>query len=1050
MTIDNLTVSLREGSAQEPEPAQEPETPAESTGAAKDALFYNNFDGTELADLENEELAEALFGEGNYLLGHSLTDAQLRIEDGALRLIGDTGLESSDDQPRNNRTQLLLASDERISEQGVVIECDYRLNEGSANAFTFTSQPVTETLSAIESNIWIAGIWSNAKSRTALRTGGAYNTDWVSMVESSDVESCGEIGVNYQLRLEVSPEDGLALYARREGDTEYTRLGTWTDEFKGAYSNCLDDNVRLILQCDCDVTIDNLAVYPMSVASEPYVEQAGVKVNGEDRMLAVGEMDLSTLTDGEFLFAVVDGSVTVNSVVDITSDTKVIDIYTLTVDTLDGAALRTTGTPALRWMSTISTAEYDALMAAVENGVIKDFEIGTLIIKWEDLGRSGVLDMDQIENGAAAQVFDGEWIESDAYKGRYLYAGVSEDISEENYNVRYCGVGYGTVTLNNNRKLNVYGGFDRYVHARSASQVASTAWLDENSGLSQEQRRAIRSCAQAYAGAKSVDGMIRTLPLVENGKSNYEIVIAKDADAKDSEAASQLRTALGSLTGVSFTINTDTRYNEDTCQILVGNTRFAESEEALSNLKRNQSCIRVVGNKIVINSFTGEMLQEAIREWKNMLQEYVVQEEDGTKSLVAEGKEEVRMTNENVLLDLPEFKGGTYVDIYENGSNNMQLVYSRVDSARIDGYLDSLADAGFEVKEDNTVGANRFVTCVGEAGLVHLSYFNYNTSLSIITDTLKETVYKETEPEYEKITDTTLAVMSLDYSHRTETDGNGESYVITLEDGRYIIIDGGYTQDAEGLYQFLSDNNKRTDGNIVIAAWFLSHSHADHYGCFGQFASAHGSEVTVEYLVASTGISSLYSNGYDSYLPDNLPGIAADVYQCKIIRPHTGQTLTFCNTQFQMLYTPEDYAVRFGYGTITSENNASLVFKMTADGQTVLFTNDAEKAVSELLCDTYGEELKSDIFQMNHHGVGGCTERLCRYADPDYSLWTTNQISFDLRVSREIGGIDQYESNLYMIENLGRENCFIADGDVEIISFPLENKETDITYYTVQ
>ena len=71
-----------------------------------------------------------------------------------------------------------------------MIECDYRLNEGSANAFTFASQPVTETLSAIESNIWIAGIWSNAKSRTALRTGGAYNTDWVSMVESSDVESC--------------------------------------------------------------------------------------------------------------------------------------------------------------------------------------------------------------------------------------------------------------------------------------------------------------------------------------------------------------------------------------------------------------------------------------------------------------------------------------------------------------------------------------------------------------------------------------------------------------------------------------------------------------------------------------------------------------------------------------------------------------------------------------------------------------------------------------------------------------------------------------------
>ena len=202
--------------------------------------------------------------------------------------------------------------------------------------------------------------------------------------------------------------------------------------------------------------------------------------------------------------------------------------------------------------------------------------------------------------------------------------------------------------------------------------------------------------------------------------------------------------------------------------------------------------------------------------------------------------------------------------------------------------------------------------------------------------------------------------------------------------------------------------------------------------------------------MAAPGISAMYSNGYDDYLTTNLARIAEETYQCQLIRPHTGQTLTFCNTQFQILYTLEDYALRYGYGTITSENNASLVFKMTANGQSVLFTNDAEKDVSQLLCDIYGEELKSDIFQMNHHGAGGCIKLLCEYADPDYSLWTTNQMTFDLRVSQETGGIDQYESSLYILETLGRENCFIADGDVEIISFPLEDKATDITYYSMQ
>ena len=1043
VTIDNLKVT----------PLAEAE---EMEVSDVEFYFYNDFNDEDLAGLTGEELAEAIFGEDHYLLGHALTDATLSIENGALRLVGDDNEDPEDGIAKNNRTQFLLASHPDISSEGVVIECDYTFNPGATSAFTFasrgliTSNDPAKVPSGIETNVWIAGMWAEDESRTAVR----YPSDWKPIAYGPTADMSGEIGTTYHMKLEVSPTEGLALYAKTSLKGEYKRLGTWSEDdialFTGEYKNSLDDNVRLILQCNNDVTIDNLVVYPLGMDYEPYVEEVRVMVNGEYMMLTVGEWDLSTLVDGEFLFAVVDGRVTTNPIVNITSDTKVIDIYTLTLDTLDGAALRTTGTAALRWMTKVSTAEYDALMAAVENGIIKSFEVGTLTTKWENLGYTEMLDLDQLENGAVAQVFDGEWIESDAYGDVYLYAGATEDIDEENYNIRYCGVGYGTVTLNNNQKLTVYGGFDRYVHARSVSQVASTAYLDENSGLTKAQQRAIKPCAVAYAGAESVDGVIRTLDLAENGASNYEIVVGRNASAAESAAASQLRTALGTLTGVFFTINTDSRYKEDAYQIVVGNTQFAESEEALSNLNKNQSGVKVVGNKIIINSYTDSMLQEAIREWETMLEEYVVQEEDGTKTLVASTKEEVRMTDESILLDIPEFKGGTYEAVYESGNNNMQLVYTEVDASRIDAYLTSLAEAGFEVKEDNTIGKNRFVTCLGEAGLVHLSYFSYTGSLSITTDTLAETTYKETEPEYEKVTDTTLAVMSLDYSHRSETDGNGESYVITLEDGRYIIIDGGYMEDAEGLYQFLVDNNKRSDGKVVIAAWFLSHSHGDHYGCFGQFTSAYSSEVTLEYLVAAPGISAMYSNGYDDYLTTNLARIAEETYQCQLIRPHTGQILTFCNTQFQILYTLEDYALRYGYGTITSENNASLVFKMTANGQTVLFTNDAEKAVSQLLCDTYGEELKSDIFQMNHHGVGGCIKRLCEYVDPEYSLWTTNQISYDLRVSREIGGIDQYESNLYILEKLGRENCFIADGDVEIISFPLEDKATDITYYTMQ
>ena len=204
--------------------------------------------------------------------------------------------------------------------------------------------------------------------------------------------------------------------------------------------------------------------------------------------------------------------------------------------------------------------------------------------------------------------------------------------------------------------------------------------------------------------------------------------------------------------------------------------------------------------------------------------------------------------------------------------------------------------------------------------------------------------------------------------------------------------------------------------------------------------------MTVENIVASSGVSTMYSNGYDDYLEKDLPKVASEIYKCKLLRPHTGQTLTFCNVDFQVLYTAEDYALCYGYGTITSENNASLVIRMTANGQTVLFTNDAEKRVSELLCETYGEALKSDIFQMNHHGVGGCIKRLCEYANPEYALWTTNQKSFELRIANEIGGVDAHESNVYLFQKLGTEKCLVADGAPKLITFPLKS-EKDIIYY---
>ena len=152
---------------------------------------------------------------------------------------------------------------------------------------------------------------------------------------------------------------------------------------------------------------------------------------------------------------------------------------------------------------------------------------------------------------------------------------------------------------------------------------------------------------------------------------------------------------------------------------------------------------------------------------------------------------------------------------------------------------------GYTQTEIYAPNGNIFSTLSNGKEIIHVSYINYNNSLKILSDPLTESVYKVEDPSYTRITDSSLAIIPLDYSHREISDAHGMSYIITLEDGRFIIIDGGYDdyvkdgikkepRDAEIIYEYLQKNNKRKD-KITVAAWIFTHSHEDHYGAFLKF-----------------------------------------------------------------------------------------------------------------------------------------------------------------------------------------------------------------------
>ena len=523
-----------------------------------------------------------------------------------------------------------------------------------------------------------------------------------------------------------------------------------------------------------------------------------------------------------------------------------------------------------------------------------------------------------------------------------------------------------------------------------------------------------------------------------DGIALYDIVVGSssaDVKAKVDELVSFMK----SMCGIS-SIKSNASYDKNKNQILIGSSPYSETASIMKTLEDGKGIITKVGNKIVIAGKDDIATNSAIDSFVQLINK--AKSNNSKKGNYAIAVKKTLIDTYCASLDsVPKFTGGNFSATYPSGDGITQQYYTNANSSKINEYISELARIGYKKTEDNSINGNRFVTCYGKNGLVHISYLNHNKTLTVILDSLKGAVYKDSEPAYTKVTETSLAVMSLDYDTTQEKigsnyDASGMSYVITLEDGRYIIIDGGYSKakDHHILFNYLKNNNKRKDGKIVIAAWVFTHDHSDHYGVFVDFSSTYGNRVTLQYYLMNCGDKSRYDQSPSGWLPGTskdggLPYYCLNVYfkDAKKIVPHTGQKITFCNTTFEVMCSQESHTP----SKIEWINDSSIILRMNANGVKTLFLADAEAQTTNLLNNMYGSTLKSDIMQIAHHGYSGGSTSLYQKVAPKYTLWPTSQECFNQRTTGGGNGNAQAQ-NKWARNN---STCYVGDDDIEILSF---------------
>lgn len=274
------------------------------------------------------------------------------------------------------------------------------------------------------------------------------------------------------------------------------------------------------------------------------------------------------------------------------------------------------------------------------------------------------------------------------------------------------------------------------------------------------------------------------------------------------------------------------------------------------------------------------------------------------------------------------------------------------------------------------------------------------------------------------------------------------SYVIKTRTGKLIVIDGGGAgSDANNGYLFRQLKKICDGGRLEIEAWFLSHLHDDHVNEFTLIGKDDQMPVRVNniYLnVPSKEFMQKVENGKFAYLYDDVrtsydrfigEGEFDKINGKNVFQ---GDVIEIDGVKIEILLTMTENE------TESNLNDTSLIFRVTIEGQTVLFLNDAYIPEGNRLLALYGDELKSDIVQMAHHGQNGVTKKVYEAIAPTMCLWPTPIWVYD-----NANGIYQTTEVRQWMVDMGVKYHYIAGKDLtQSLTFPVDFstlEENDIT-----
>ena len=526
-----------------------------------------------------------------------------------------------------------------------------------------------------------------------------------------------------------------------------------------------------------------------------------------------------------------------------------------------------------------------------------------------------------------------------------------------------------------------------------------------------------------------------SLTIFESGEYNCVIVIPHKAPTDVENAAYSLSLNMSKVTpGISPLVVSDKEYDgKDTSgdnMILIGKTSIKGTEETFANSKYGAVYTQLIGNKfqVLINdSKSAACFNEKIKK---------IIGSSAVPSITIDESWNFSETLDEMMSTIEVYDGGYVDSTVDCGDGTFVKVIKNTSPEDYKAYIQKSKVAGGLLYSENTIGNNLFTTMTYDgynATFVHLG--NLKESRLIIEPSDNFCLPElEKENTYTVICDTSVTQIG----GEKDNIQNGMGYIFRLADGRFVIIDGGHeanyivNKTLDTLRELAEDPNE-----IVIAAWFITHLHDDHFGMMKRMSKKEDIGIYIERIIYNLPDDKFLNASYEADGKPVTDGIAEirnianelmnqhKENGTKIYKAHPGQVYHLANMDFTIYSTTELYAPIEG----VIFNNTSVVIRATVEGQSLLFPGDSGKIQSKTTINIYGKELKSDFLQLIHHGAGGGDTDYYELVDPQILFWPAGMTSYEKTYSKD------YNEYFFREEGTSLKETHIA-GD-KVITIPL-------------